>query len=96
MPATPSGERILNEDGTVTIRITRLRRLLLGTNEPQYVTAGQAGIAPWILSQYALGRKSISAKHVNALCLALDCTPEELVGWDTFTLDPSEDESQDA
>jgi DNA-binding Xre family transcriptional regulator len=92
MPATPSGERIVNPDGTITIRITRLRRLILGTNQPQYVTAGECGIAPHILSQYALGRKAISKKHLSILCAKFDCPPEDVLGWETYTLEaPTED-----
>ena len=94
MSPLPVGHRIENPDGTITIRLTRLRRLLLATGDPNYVTAALCRIPPYTLSLYAQGKKDVSKRHMQALCEVLECSPGDILGWETFTLDPStEDES---
>lgn len=91
MPNLPP--RTQNPDGTVTIHITKLRRLIIATGKPQYVTAGQAGISPFVLSLYVQGKKDITVVHAKALCRVLDVELDDLIGWETYTLDDQSESS---
>ena len=62
------------------IPMTRLRELLTRPeNKPNYKIAERCGIRPDVLSQYALGRRSIKLAHMEALCRELDVSPSELL-----------------
>ena len=79
-------QRVVNNNGTTTIRVTRLRQRLLETGAPNYVTAAKAEIHPYTLSQYTQGKKDISVKHLNKLVEVLGVPPEAIIGWDTFII----------
>lgn len=76
-----------NPDGTSTVRITKLRQLVLETHKPQYKTAAEAGIHPYTLSLYVQGKRDISTLHLAKLSEVLHHPPEDIVGWVSFTVD---------
>lgn len=62
------------------VTITKLRLKLSQISEPNYVIAAMAHIHPTQLSDYAQGKKPLSAKHLVALCQLFKCDPEEIIG----------------
>lgn len=64
-----------------TVRMTKLREVLLSVPYPQYQIAGLCGIHPTKLSAYSRGEKAMSSKHLLALCHVLNVEPEEIIGW---------------
>lgn len=84
MPPSPLTH---NDDGTSTVRITKLRQLILETHKPQYQTAAAAGIHPYTLSLYVQGKRDINTQHLAKLSEVLHHPPEQIVGWVSYTLD---------
>jgi transcriptional regulator with XRE-family HTH domain len=82
-----SGNVIPNDDGSLTIRITKLRKAILETKKPQYVIAASSGIHPSTLSKYVLGQKDVKVDHLAALSQTLNLPPETLIGWVSYTVD---------
>ncbi len=48
--------------------------------QPNYVIAAAAKIHPTTLSQYARGKKPISASHLISLCRLFECDADDLIG----------------
>ena len=69
-------------------RITRLRVWLLEDERPQYQIAAVCGMATITLSQYALGDRRMSMRHLRALAAYFDCTQQDLLGWEEVELGP--------
>ena len=62
-------------------RVTKLWTLAHRYPGANWKLAAACGFSPTTLSQYINGRVEITPKHVIALCLELDCNPEDVVGW---------------
>lgn len=62
------------------IKVTRLLFKLQQIPEPNYVIAAAMKIHPTTLSDYARGKKPISAKHLEQMCRILECEPEDIMG----------------
>ena len=67
-----------------TERLTKLKILLLEADESQYRIAAACGMHPSILSQYALGQKQMSIKHMRALAKYFRCTQQNLQGYEVI------------
>ena len=67
-----------------TERLTKLKILLLEADESQYRIAAACGMHPSILSQYALGQRQMSIKHMRALAKYFRCTQQDLHGYEVI------------
>ena len=67
-----------------TERLTKLKILLLEADESQYRIAVHCGMHPSVLSQYALGQKQMSIKHMRALAKYFRCTQQDLHGYEVI------------
>lgn len=63
-----------------SVRMTRLRVLLMGIGKPQYVIAAELGFSPTRLSEYAHGAK-IPPHHLILICQYFRKNPEDIIGW---------------
>lgn len=61
--------------------ISKLRKLLLNSDKPQYLVAGEIGLHPSTLSLYALGRKAIAPHHLVLMTRYWQCEPEDILGY---------------
>jgi transcriptional regulator with XRE-family HTH domain len=75
-----------HEDGSLTYRLTKLRKKTLSLDVPQYTIAGLAKIHPYTFSLYVNGKKDISDKHLKALCKVLNCTPDDILGYEDYPI----------
>jgi transcriptional regulator with XRE-family HTH domain len=64
-----------------TERVSRLKIKLLEADEPQYVVAAVCRMHPSQLSEYALGQRPMSIKHLRALAKYFGCRQQDLQGW---------------
>jgi transcriptional regulator with XRE-family HTH domain len=62
------------------VTITRLMLKLQQIEQPNYQIAAAANIHPTTLSEYARGKKPISAKHLVSLCRLFSCEADEIIG----------------
>jgi len=60
----------------------RLRDLCGKSTKKQSAIAAAAGISPQRLNDIVKGRKPVSIKLVVPICQAVECTPNELFGWE--------------
>ena len=74
-------------DGSTVYTITKLRKVLLSVDIPNYQVGSLAGIHPYQLSLYAQGKKDISDKHLKALAQVLNLPISDLVGTEEYLLD---------
>lgn len=72
---------VWNEDGTVTVKVTKLRLVLDEQDLPDYQIAALAGFAPITMSNYSRGQKQMSTKHLTSLCRVLGVEPTRILGW---------------
>lgn len=75
-----------NDDGTTTVRVTKLREIVLASGRPAYYIAAQAGIHHSQFSLYMTGKKDIKVDHLANLCKILSCEPDDLVGWRSYSV----------
>jgi transcriptional regulator with XRE-family HTH domain len=71
--------------------LTNLKIKLLEDDAPAYRIAAHCGIHPSILSEYALGKSSIKAKHLRALARYFKCPQSEILGTTTFEVNGADD-----
>lgn len=65
--------------------LTNLKVLLLKDDLPAYKVAAKLGLHPSILSEYALGKKTIPKRHIRPLCRYFKVTQQELLGTSEFS-----------
>lgn len=76
-----------HEDGSLTYRLTKLRKETLKLDVPNYTIAGLAKIHPYTFSLYVNGKKEMSDKHIKALCKVLGCTPDDILGYEDYPIE---------
>ena len=62
-------------------RVTKLWTRTHRYPGPAWKLAAECNFSPTTLSQYINGRIDIIPKHLVALCVALDCEPDDIIGW---------------
>jgi transcriptional regulator with XRE-family HTH domain len=60
--------------------ISRLALVLMTRNLTQTALDQVLGISQATISQYTLGKRPISARHMKLLTIALSCSPEAITG----------------
>lgn len=61
---------------------TKLLARLERCGFPRFVVAGNAGIHPTTLGEYANDKRLIPPRHLQALAELLDCEPRDLRGYE--------------
>jgi DNA-binding Xre family transcriptional regulator len=77
---------MMNPDGSKTVKITKLRRLQIESGMTNTAFAAKCGIHTFAFSKYANGDKDITVKHLRFICQALNLQPEQVLGWETYTI----------
>jgi transcriptional regulator with XRE-family HTH domain len=77
-------------DGSVVYVLTKLRKLVITMNVPQYQIAALCNIHPYTFSLYCQGKQEISDKHLAKLCEILDLAPDDIVGTEEYPIDKSD------
>lgn len=62
-------------------KVTKLWRQVHRYPGPDWKLAARCDFSPTTLSLYINGRQPITPKHLVALCVELDCNPEDIIGW---------------
>ena len=65
--------------------LTNLKVKLLQDDIPAWQIAAKVGIHPSTLSEYALGKKEIKAKHLRALARYFKCPQRDILGTSEFS-----------
>jgi transcriptional regulator with XRE-family HTH domain len=83
----PKGPRIRHpqwvapEDDLISGRcVTKLRLAILAYGGTDKNVAALSGMPPPRISEYSLGKRPITPKHLFSLCQVLGCAPDDLLG----------------
>jgi transcriptional regulator with XRE-family HTH domain len=74
--------------------LTNLKVKLLQDDIPAWQIAAKVGIHPSTLSEYALGKKEIKAKHLRALAKYFKCPQRDILGTSEFVTEVSDGDSR--
>ena len=76
-----------NNKGELVYELTKLRKLVIALNVPQYQIAALCNIHPYTFSLYVQGKQAISPKHLAKMMQVLDVPASAIVGTEEFVID---------